>query len=141
MCTVFLNCTSLHNEWTFDKISSGRVAMELSSQESILVKSTAYLWHYHSFCQWYTPLGGISSCDTSLVISQTFHPTKLAFFNANLILFFELSNTANIFFLLMITDIRTKVTSLDNDKLKTGKLRDILNELNAIMYLDATLHY
>lgn len=38
-----LNCTSLHNERTFDKISSGRVAMELSSQESILVKSTAYV--------------------------------------------------------------------------------------------------
>lgn len=45
-----LNGTSLHNKWTFDKISSSRVAMELSSQESILVKSAAYLWHYHSFC-------------------------------------------------------------------------------------------
>ncbi|MXQ93301.1 hypothetical protein E5288_WYG008076 [Bos mutus] len=37
----------------------------------------------------------------------------------------ELSNTANIFFLLMTTDIRTKVTSLDKDRLKTDchKLR------------------
>ena len=45
-----LNCNSLHNKWTFDKISSGRVATELSSQESTLVKSAAYLWHYHIFC-------------------------------------------------------------------------------------------
>ena len=45
-----LNCNSLHNKQTFDKISSGRVAMELSSQESTLVKCAAYLWQYHIFC-------------------------------------------------------------------------------------------
>lgn len=42
----------------------------------------------------------------------------------------------------MTTDIRTKVTSLDKDRLKTGKLRDILNGIKCNnVNLDATLRY
>lgn len=53
------------------------------------------------------------------------------------------SHVANIFSMPMTTDTRTKVTALDNDQLRTGKLRNhILNGIKcSSVNPDEIIHY